>query len=324
MPHEARGMTVRMARGRALGLLGAGAAAAVPRSARAQSGSPALRLGTNISDAFAEPWYALDAGYLDRAGITASLQIFAGSGATATALAAGAIDLAVIDAVAVANAQLHGVDFIAIAPSGLFRVADPSSVLCVDKSSSLSSARDLVGKLVSVPSLQSLTTVAVQAWLQRNKVDPAAVKFIEVPFGAVAAALAHGTVACGYIGEPLLSEALAANAKIFAVPYVVFGNVSAINVWVTTRGWLDKNRDLARRFCAAMYATAAWANQHPDQTAAILAKYAKIDIDRVRAMRRATYATSYDPSLIKSQLELAAEFKAIPRAYAVDEIMVKP
>jgi NitT/TauT family transport system substrate-binding protein len=313
-----------MGRGRALGLLSAAATVAAPRLARAQSGAPALRLGTNISDAFAEPWYAVDAGYLDRAGISASLQTFAGSGATATALAAGAIDLAVIDAVSVANAQSHGVDFVAIAPSGLFRVSDPSSVLCVDKSSALSGARDLVGKLVSVPSLQSLTTVAVQAWLQRNRVDPATVRFIEVPFGAVAAALAHGTVACGYIGEPLLSEALAGNAKVFAVPYVVFGNVSAINVWVTTRAWLDKNRDLARRFCAAMYATAAWANQRPDQTAPILAKYAKLDVDRVRTMRRATYATSYDPRLIASQLDLAAQFKAIPRAYAVDEIMLKP
>lgn len=317
-------MTSRMPRSHALGLLTAAATATAPRFARAQSAAPALRLGTNISDAFAEPWYAVDAGYLDRAGITATLQTFAGSGATSTALAAGAIDLAVIDAIAVANAQSHGVDFVGIAPSGLFRVAEPSSVLCVDKSSTLSSAKDLVGKLVSVPSLQSLTTVSIQAWLKRNKVDPSAVKFVEIPFGGVAAALAHGTVACGYIGEPLLSEALATTARQFAVPYVVFGDVSAINVWVTSRAWLEKNRDLARRFTAAMYATAAWANQHTDLTAPILAKYAKIDLERVHTMRRATYATSFNPNLIKSQLEVAAEFKAIPRAYAVDEILVKP
>ncbi len=311
-----------MPRRRALGVLAAAAAVTAPRIARAQS--TALRLGTNISDAFAEPWYANDGGYLDRAGINASLQTFAGSGATATALAAGAIDLGVIDAVAVANAASHGVDFVAIAPSGLFRVSDPSSVLCVDKSSTLSTAADLSGKLVSVPSLQSLTTVAIQAWLKHSKVDPATVKFVEVPFGGVGAALAHGTVACGYIGEPLLSEALATNVKQFAVPYVVFGPVSAINVWVTTRAWLEKNRDVARRFTSAMYETAKWANQHPELTAPILTKYAKIDLDRVRTMRRATYATSFDPNLIKSQLDVAAEFKAIPRAYAADEIMVKP
>ena len=145
-----------------------------------------------------------------------------------------------------------------------------------------------------------------------------------MPFGGVGAALAHGTVACGYIGEPLLSEALATNAKQFSVPYVVFGPVSAINVWVTTRAWLEKNRDLARRFTEAIYETAKWANQHPELTAQILTKYAKIDIDRVRTMRRATYATSFDPNLITSQLDVAAEFKAVPRAYAAGEIMVKP
>ena len=305
-------------------MLAAAAAASIPRFAQAQSAAAPLRLGTNISDAFAEPWYAVDAGFLDRAGINATLQTFAGSGATATALAAGAIDLAVIDAIAVANAQSHGVDFVGIAPSGLFRVSNPSSVLCVDKSSPVNAPRDLVGKLVSVPSLQSLTTVSIQAWLKRNNVDPAAVKFVEVPFGGVAAALAHGTVSCGYIGEPLLTAALATNARIFAVPYVVFGNTSAINMWVTTRAWLEKNRDVARRFVGAMYEVAPWANQHPDLTAPILAKYAKIDLDTVHAMRRATYATSFDPNLIKSQLEIAAEFKALPRVYAADEIMVKP
>src|SRR5580692_3272544 len=160
-------MSLQVTRARALSLVAASASFAMPLRGRAQSASQPVRLGSNISDAFAEPWYAVDAGYLQRAGINATLQIFPGSGATATALAAGAIDLAVIDAISVANAISHGVDLVAIAPSGLFRVSDPSSVLCVDKSATMTGPRDLAGKLVSVPSLQSLTTVSIQAWLQR-------------------------------------------------------------------------------------------------------------------------------------------------------------
>ncbi len=205
-----------------------------------------LRLGSNISDAFAEPWYGVDAGYLQRAGIDATLQIFAGSGATATALAAGAIDLGVIDAISIANAIAHGVPLVGLTASGMFRVDLPSSVLCVAKTSAIKAPRDLTGQLVSVPSLNSLTTVSIQAWLKRSGVDPSAVKFIEIPFGGVDAALAHGTVACGYIGEPLLSEALATDARQFAVPYVVFGPVSVINMWVARRDWVEQNRDLAK------------------------------------------------------------------------------
>jgi NitT/TauT family transport system substrate-binding protein len=316
MPHT-------IARGRALSLLAAGAALATPLRGSAQSASQAVRLGSNISDAFAEPWYAVDAGYLQRAGIDATLQIFPGSGATATALVAGAIDLAVIDAISVANAISHGVPLVGLTASGMFRVDQPSSVLCVAKSSAIKTPHDLSGQLVSVPSLQSLTTVSVQAWLKRSGVDPNAVKFIEIPFGGVDAALAHGTVACGYIGEPLLSQALATDARQFAVPYIVFGPVSVIDMWVARRDWVEQNRDLAKRFVAVMYEVAAWANAHQDLTAPIVAKYAKIPLAQVRTMRRATYAASFNPATLQPQLDVAAEFGATPRRFTVDEIMAK-
>jgi NitT/TauT family transport system substrate-binding protein len=205
----------------------------------------------------------------------------------------------------------------------MFRVDQPSSVLCVAKSSAIKAPRDLTGQLVSVPSLQSLTTVSVQAWLKRSGVDPNAVKFIEIPFGGVDAALAHGTVACGYIGEPLLSQALATDARQFAVPYIVFGPVSVIDMWVARRDWVDQNRDLAKRFVAVMYEVAAWANAHQDLTAPIVAKYAKIPLAQVRTMRRATYAASFNPATLQPQLDVAAEFGATPRRFTVEEIMAK-
>jgi NitT/TauT family transport system substrate-binding protein len=316
-------MSQTITRGGALSLLAASAALATPLRAGAQSAGPSVRLGSNISDAFAEPWYGVDAGFLQKAGIDATLQIFAGSGATATALAAGAIDLAVIDSIAVANAISHGVPLVGLTASGMFRVDLPTSVLCVAKSSAIKVPRDLVGQLVSVPSLQSLTTVSVQAWLKGNGVDPKAVRFIEMPFAEVNAALAHGTVACGYIGEPLLNQALATDSRQFAVPYVVFGPVSVVDMWVARRDWVEQNRDLARRFVATMYEVATWANAHQDLTAPIVAKYAKIPLAQVRTMRRATYAASFNPATLQPQLDVAAEFGATPRRFTVDEIMAK-
>ncbi len=316
-------MSRSITRGGALSVLAASAALATPLRGSAQTAAQPLRLGSNISDAFAEPWYGVDAGFLQKAGIDATLQIFPGSGATATALVAGAIDLAVIDAISVANAISHGVPLVALTASGMFRVDLPSSVLCVAKTSPLKTPHDLAGQLISVPSLNSLTTVSIQAWLKRGGVDPNAAKFIEIPFGGVDAALAHGTVACGYIGEPLLSQALASDARQFAVPYIVFGPVSVINMWVARRDWVEQNRDLAKHFVSVMYDIAAWANAHTDLTAPIVAKYAKIPLAQVRSMRRATYAASFNPATLQPELDIAAEFGATPRRFTVDEIMVK-
>lgn len=44
-------------------------------------------MGTILADSFAQPFYALDGGFLDRAGIAGQVTIFAGSGAISTAVA---------------------------------------------------------------------------------------------------------------------------------------------------------------------------------------------------------------------------------------------
>lgn len=309
-------------RRRALGVLGAGTAALWATPLRAQT-PPAVRIGTIIADSFAQPFYALDGGFLDKAGVSAQVQVFPGSGAISTALAAGAIDVGLIDAVAVANAQIHGVPLVAIAGSGLFVAASPTGFLCVDKTAPYKDPKDLAGLNVSAASLNSQTTIAIQQWLVQNHADPGSVKFIELPFAQVPSALARGTVAAGYIGEPILLKALATTAKPFANPYASLGPQVLVSNWVTTRDWLAQNRETARRFVAATNATAVWANAHRDLTAPILAKYAKIDLDVIRQMRRATFATSLDPKMLDGTLDAAARFKVTSRPVTFDEIVAR-
>ncbi|HEV8021034.1 MAG TPA: ABC transporter substrate-binding protein [Candidatus Lustribacter sp.] len=300
------------------------ATALLARPARAQTAAPVIRMGTILADSFAQPFFAVDGGFLERAGINGQVTVFPGSGAISTAVAAGAIDIGLCDAIVIANGLIHNVPFATIAGSGLFTGADPTGLLCVDKASTLKDPRDLSGKSIAVPSLGSLTTLAIEQWLLQNKADPAGVKYIELPFVQVAPALAHGTVDAGYIGEPVLASTLGTATRSFGNPYAALGPQVLICNWVTTRDWLARNRDLARRFVTAMSETAQWANQHRDLTAPILAKYSKIDLEQIKAMRRALFATVFDPKMLQPSLEAAYKFKLISRAVAVDELMTKP
>jgi NitT/TauT family transport system substrate-binding protein len=314
-----------ISRSKVLGFAGAATAAALlPARARAQTAPAVVRLGTILADSFAQPFYAIDGGFLDRAGINGQVSIFAGSGAISTAVAAGAIDIGLCDAIVIANGLIHNVPFATIAGSGLFKGTEPTGVLCVDKASTLKEPRELNGQSISVPSLGSLTTLAVQQWLLANHADPASVKFIELPFVQVAAALGRGTVSAGYIGEPVLLSSLGTTTRAFGNPYAALGPQVLVSNWVTTRDWLAKNRDVAKRFVGAMYETAQWANQHRDLTAPILAKYSKIDLDQIKAMRRSSYSTAFDPKMLAPSLDAAYKFKVMSRPVTVDELMTKP
>jgi NitT/TauT family transport system substrate-binding protein len=295
----------------------------VRRPAWAQSSAPVVRMGTILADSFAQPFYAVDGGFLDRAGITGQVTVFPGSGAIATAVAAGAIDVGLCDAIVIANGLIHNIPFATIAGSGLFKGTEPTGLLCVDNASSIKDARDLSGKSISAPSLGSLTTLAVQEWLLQNHADPNGSKFLELPFAQVAPALGRATVSAGYIGEPVLSSVLGVTTRSIGNPYAALGPQVLICNWVTTHDWLNANHDLAKRFVAAMYATAQWANTHRDLTAPILSKYSKIDVDTIKTMHRAAYATGYDPKMLAPILAAGDRFKVIPRPVTVDELMTK-
>jgi NitT/TauT family transport system substrate-binding protein len=313
-----------MTRSNMLGFAGGTVAATLlPARARAQTPATVVRMGTILADSFAQPLYAIDGGFLERAGINGQVSVFPGSGAISTAVAAGAIDIGLCDAIVIANGLIHNVPFATIAGSGLFRGTEPTGVLCVDKASTLKEPRELNGQSISVPSLGSLTTLAVQQWLLDNRADPASVKFIELPFVQVAAALGRGTVSAGYIGEPVLLSSLGTTTRAFGNPYAALGPQVLVSNWVTTREWLAKNRDVAKRFVGAMVETAQWANQHRDLTAPILSKYSKIDLEQIKAMRRSSYSTGFDPKMLAPSLEAAYKFKVMSRPVTVDELMTK-
>src|SRR5208282_1706826 len=93
--------------------------------------------------------------------------------------------------------------------------------------------------------------------------------------------------------------------------------------WFAKSDWIESNRETARRFVAAIYDTARWANAHPLESSAILAKYAKLDPDVVKDMNRAPYGTSLVPSMIQPVLDLSYKYKVIDRAYSATSIIAK-
>jgi len=68
-----------------------------------------------------------------------------------------------------------------------------------------------------------------------------------------------------------------------------------VSHWFTTRAWAAQNLPTIKRFLAATYDTARWANTHPDDSAPILANAAHFPLTTITRMTRSTYATSLDP-----------------------------
>jgi NitT/TauT family transport system substrate-binding protein len=195
----------------------------------------------------------------------------------------------------------------------VYSTTSPTTTLCVAKTSTIAKAADLEGQTVAVVSLVSLMSAGVKSWLTQNGADITKIKFVEMPFPQMPGALARGALQAATLSEPIMSDALAADAKIFAKPYDAIAKQFNISDWFTTRDWLAKNPDVAKRFV----------NTHHDDSAAILAKYTKIDVDRIKRMNRSGYATDLKASMVQPVLDTAFKYKALGTATAATSMIAK-
>ena len=144
-----------------------------------------------------------------------------------------------------------------------------------------------------------------------------------MPFALMGPALERGTVAGAVISEPSLSAAKAAGAHVFAKTYDAIATRFLISGWFTTTDFAQKNPAALKTFAQVIYATAKWANSHHDDTAAILAKYAKLEPELIRSMTRASYAQSLEVADLQPTLDAAYKFKIIDAPVNASDVITR-
>lgn len=309
-----------MNRARSLTLLGAAAtAAALPAPARAQSGR--VRIGAAANDSYAVTYFAQDGGFFERARIDADIQNFTNAQAMVQAAAGNAIDVGMADLVQVGNAYNRGVPLGFIAAAGIYDSKLPTTLICVAKNGTVRTAKDLENQPVAVVAIASIGSIALQEWVKQNGADATKVKLIELPFSAMAPALTRGTIAAAAIAEPFLSlvrddvRSIGDAQSVIAKQFFLSGSFAS-------RDWVAANRDVASRLVKAFVAAAAWSNTHHDDTAPILAKYAKLDQDKIKTMARATFATTLDPRMMQPILDIAFKYGQLQKPVRAADLIV--
>jgi NitT/TauT family transport system substrate-binding protein len=290
-----------------IALLAAVLTLGVATASRAADAPAVINLINLPADNSAEVYYAQDLGYFKDAGLDVRITAMTNSGAIIAALAGGGGDIGNAVVGSVADARGKGIPILYIAPAGLYDAASPTAALVTTKDSPIKKAADLTGKVVAVSGLNDLTYYATRAWIDKHGGNSAAVKFIELPFPAMAAAVAQRRIDAAYVIEPFLTASagalhiLARAAESVAPRYQATG-------WIASESWLQSHADVALRFGSVMRRTAIWANAHHKESAAILLKYLKLDPTIVDRMNRVLYALTLEPRLVQPPINTAAKY----------------
>jgi NitT/TauT family transport system substrate-binding protein len=285
---------------------------------------PVVRVALFPSDSSAQVYYAQDLGFFKAAGLDVQLVELKNGAAIASGVAGGAADVGLTNMVSLAIAHERGLPFTILSPGGLALSSAPTNgVLAVAASSPLKTGKDLNGKTIAVDVLGGLPNLAGKAWIDANGGDSKTVKYIELGFPEMTAAVVAGRVdaasmnlsvdpTIGKPGDPL---------RTMAIVYDAVAPKFASSLWFSTTDFTSQHPDAAKKFAAVMKQAAVWGNTHHHESAAILAKYIKQEPEQIERGIRVVYATDNEPALYQPLIDLAVKYGALKAGFSARDIL---
>lgn len=280
-----------------------------------------IRVTTVPIDAGAEVFYAKDLGYFAKAGLDVDILTATNGGAAAASVAGSAVDIGYADTISISSAFGKGVPFVVIAPAAVYRSSAATTLLVVPANSPIRSAKDLNGKTLAGSGLGTISGYAPRLWIEKNGGDLSSVKFVELAFPAMLAALDAGRIDAAAIAEPFLTQARKTD-RIIGSPYDAVAKEFLTAAFFTLGPWANGHPDVVKRFASAIHDAAVWANRNHGQSAEILLRYTKTDPAIASQMTRAYYGERLTPALMQPAIDLAAKYSKFTPFHA-DEIIYK-
>lgn len=148
--------------------------------------------------------------------------------------------------------------------------------ITVKEDSTIKSAKDLEGKTVANNALKNINETAVRESVRKAGGDPDKVKFVELAFDQMPAALDSGQVDAAMVVEPGLATIKSQGGRVIASPFLDVAPNLTIAMYFTSTQYQQQNPDVVKKFQEATAESLAYADSHPDEARDIVTTYTKI------------------------------------------------
>lgn len=295
-------------------------ASTLPRAVRAAD--PVVTVGITPADASSLVMFTAEQGFFRDAGLDVEVTTLTSGPVIATAILGGTLDAGAINLGTLVVARSRGVALKVFACAGVGDANDHSPI-AVRKDSAIQNAADLDGKIVGIPGAKTLQHASVLSWIDQHGGDSKSVKFLELPMGDLQPALESRRVDAVLYGEPFTTMAhgdfrsLGGQWDAIRKPFLIFG-------YCATDQWLAAHADTATKLAGALRQGATWANGHQKETAAMFARFAKIDPQVTATMHRAVYGTTLEPSMIQPIVDVMVHYGFMDKPIDPNDVIWQP
>ncbi|HZO37244.1 MAG TPA: ABC transporter substrate-binding protein [Solirubrobacteraceae bacterium] len=190
--------------------------------------------------------------------------------------------------------------------------------LILGKDSGLTSASQLKGKTIGVPTLSGTLYVSTLAALLRAGVNPKDVTFREVPFPQQLDQLNAGRIDATAVAEPFAAQQRAAGNKSLGDPFLAVASPARSTMWITNKGWAAKNADAIARWRKTMGEAIAYIRAHPAEVRTIFEKALKLPAGATSHSPLPSFQTKLTAAQLRPWVTALDTTKVLPKSKAPD------
>ena len=246
-------------------------------------------------------------GFFADRGLDLKIQTAQGGAVVISAVMSGQYQFGFSNNTSLLLAQVRGLPLKIVAPgsSSTGRVGADFAGVVVPRASPIRTAADLSGRSVAINLLNNISDTVVRESIRKAGGDPTKVKFVELPFPDMAAAVTRGRVDAAFVVEPFFSIAKGQGARDVSSAYAETTANLSVATYFTSDQVLRSRPELVKSFTEAMIESQNYATAHPDEARQILTTYTQIDPAVIRTLTLPAFPAEVDRASVQVLADLA-------------------
>lgn len=262
-------------------------------------------------------------GFFDKRGLTLQMVSAQGGAAVVPGVVSGQFQFGFSNVTSLMLAQTRNVPVkgVVVGSASTGEQGADYSAVAVRKDSPVKTAKDLEGKKVAVNTLKNIGDTSVRESVRKAGGDPTKVRFVELAFDQMPAALAGGRIDAAWVSEPALATVKDQGGRVIASNYVDAAADLTVALYFTSAQYAQQHPDMVKKFREATLESLAYADSHPDEARDVLTQYTKIPQATLEHMVLPKWPAQANPASLATLAKLGRQDGLFDTAPDLDELL---
>ena len=266
---------------------------------------------------------AMEKGFFKTEGLELETVPMAGGAVIVQGVTSGDLQFGWTNVISLYQAHVEGFDFKLIAGGATnVKGKGESHAIEVLKTSPIKSAKDLEGKTVAVNTLNNIVHLMAMAWVDKNGASSSKVKFVEVPFPQMEAALVGAKIDAISVHEPFATAAVeTGQVRVLAHPWGDVLPKFLIASWFASEKWIAKNKEMSQAFVRAINRGVDSIHADPEGSRAAMVKWAGLNPDLAGKIGLPVFEKGISEKDLQATIDLTQKYKLISRSIKARDVI---